>query len=922
MPNQHKLKWISRGLFLGLAMMLGACAISAAAGGTEGKPKCNLGEPVETDGYRRLALIVAVGQYKSDQIPDLEGPTNDARRIYELLTGKNGYGFPQENVCMLFDEEATTNRFKEKFDQSLIDRARKRDVAVFYYAGHGSQARDTNRDEPDEQDETFLLHDARTDGAAGTRISDLRDDELNGLLVRLHEKTHNITVILDSCNSGTATRGDAGTMVARFVEPAPDVPAEVDAPGDSGGEWAPESLPGLVVFTAASDGTQALEESGHGIFTDAVYQVLSRTSPTPLTFTQAARQIPALVAARSYQIPYFQGDLSGPVFGNTARTQPMGWEVIATGPPIKLGGPPMPGLGRGAELRIYDGAATGVDTRDPAKAKATVIVDDMTGLNATAHASASRPGSPKIVAGDLAIPVRPADEFLRIKMRIKPPREPGGVPVNRANLLRKAIAQDPETKMLVELTTGAGDFELGLSSDGALQLRGPENRVRNTFIRDEDVVQSLWQHARQKALLQLQGEGGDEFTDGQTLQVQLRPAAKQDQCSRGTWEQAKPNQEQVIPLCLRWNVHAALAENAPTPLLVGGVILSTDGSSFGIPNDGRKVLLRPGQEVTFTATNETFRGTPPLDVRDHVMVFGTKEKNPVAWHLLTSPARTRAAGPPKSALSGALDRYLTGTRGTAREEENAEEDSTWTLSLLPMRVEANTRFLKGGQSTSEPIRTREYTIKRFDIRPYLPDDENLALYKVLEKANWLAQASAEDGFGFKQHDWTKPTDAENLKLGIDCSRAIWFAFTRSGLPYNRSNRFLNTAMMVAKDSRMADKFNRCDNGDLNIGDVLVYRDPERGDGHAVMVIDPIKRFAWGSHGYDGNAKELKTSPDTGVEYQLIKYKKDWERWDRSTMRRMACWRYRNFSKEMQTGHGLPGTKALVNVCNVDRRCGH
>ena len=103
---------------------------------------CDFGPAVETDGHRRLALIVGVGQYKNPEVPDLEGPPNDARGIYRLLTDKNGYGFPAENVCLLLDEEATTANFKQAFDKGLIERARPNDVAVIYAAAHGSQAPD------------------------------------------------------------------------------------------------------------------------------------------------------------------------------------------------------------------------------------------------------------------------------------------------------------------------------------------------------------------------------------------------------------------------------------------------------------------------------------------------------------------------------------------------------------------------------------------------------------------------------------------------------------------------------------------------------------------------------------------------------------------------------------------------------------
>ena len=657
---------------------------------------CPLGEAVATDGYRRLALIVGVGEYKSDRVPDLPGPAGDARRMYELLTGKNGYGFPKANVCMLLDEEATTAGFKQRFAQALIDRARANDVAVFYYAGHGSQTKDTNRDEPDEMDETFLLHDARSDDASGKRHGDVTDDEMYGLLQRLHAKTSHVTVVLDSCNSGSATRAaDAGTMVARFVPPDSGKRAaegHVAKQGEGGAEWAPDSLPGLIVFTAASDGTAALENFGRGVFTDAVLEVLAQTGNRPLTYAQAARQIPPLVSARSYQIPYFQGELSGPLLGNVTRKQPIGWEVIALEPALKLGGPPLPGLGKNAELRIYDGAVAGAETRDPRKAKATVVILEMSGLNATAKVVAARPNTPNIKPGDLAIPVRVADADLRVTVRLKPVAEPEGIPGARAQSIRTAVNRHPEAQMVVELTTGPGELELSVNGEGQLQLRGPENRVRKVYPNDRDVADNLWQHARQKALLLLRGEGGEEFIDNQTLQVQLVPAptAKQDGCARGVWKQAGLNQGQIIPLCHKWNVKVRLSEDAPAPLLVGGVILSTDGSSFGFPADGRKVLLRSGESVVFDAKRETFRATPPLDVWDHVIVFGTKESSPVAWHLLTSTASTRAATePPKSSLYRALDRYLQpGTRGF-EVADDAVEDTTWTLSAVRMRVEAN-----------------------------------------------------------------------------------------------------------------------------------------------------------------------------------------------------------------------------------------
>jgi len=893
----------------------------------QGRAGCDPSRAVETDGYRRLALIVGVGQYAKFGIPDLEGPPNDARRFYELLTNKkSGYGFPTENVCMLLDEEATTARFREVFNQALVGRARegKGDVAVFYYAGHGSQSRDTNGDEPDEWDETLLLHDARTDG-----VGDLVDDEFNQMLARLQKKTQNVTVILDSCNSGTATRGPgAGTTVARFFEPAEPEEAAAEAAGadgggDGGAGWVPAELPGLVTLTAATDSNPAMETNGYGIFTNALIAVMSQVGDRPMTYAQVARQAPTLVAAESAQIPYFHGDLARPVFGNTTRMQPLGWEVKKVGPPVELSGPPLPGVDVGTEFRLYDGAATGAETRDPGKAKATVVIDEASGVNAKGHVYAATPGAAKLAPGDLAVLVRPADAFVKLTVRLRPANEPGGIPREQAERLRSQIEADPEASMLVQLTDGAGDFELSVAADGPLVLRGPQNRVRNTYAKESQVAQSLWQHARQRALLQLRGEGGADFTDNQTLMVSLVPAppSKQSKCATGVWEPAEPNTEQVIPLCYAWNLQVKLSEKAPVPLLVGGLILSTSGDVFALPADGRKVRLQPGEAVTFDARRETFVGTPPLDVQDRVLAFGTQETNPVAWGLLAQAAQTRAARPPGGALQRALDRYLRpGTRGIGLFDEGPVEDTTWTMSTVTLRVQANQRFLQVDGKRDTPINRREYTIAHFDIRPYLPDDAGTALYKVLSKADWLAHASVEDGFSYKQHAWNKETDEENLRLGIDCSRAIWYAFTRAGLPYNRENRFLPTASMVGDDTLMRDDFASC-SGDLQPGDVLVYRDDSRGDGHVVMVIDPEKRIAWGSQGWDGNPGVLPVEPDTGVEYQKIKYKADWERWDRKSMRREACWRYRRFSEERISQRGIPGTRALEDVCDASRRCG-
>ena len=880
---------------------------------------CSLPDAVKSGDHKRLALIVGVGKYANEAVNELPGASADAQRIYELLTAENGYGFRKENVCLLLDKKATTKNVKEAFYGLLVEQSEPDDVAVFYFAGHGSQVKDINGDEPDSWDETLMMHDARHGN-----VIDLTDDELNGMFADLYAQTTHVVAILDSCNSGTATRaGAAGTP--RYFErlELSDLPDGDDAASDSGdgsSNFLPESFDGMVTLSAASDGTSALEIAGRGVFTDALIETLSKAHDSPPSYAAIAKQIPTLVNARSYQIPYFHGRLERTVFDNEMRNTPLGFRVMAVEPAIQLSGAPLPGYGVGAELHVYDDSVAGSETRDPSKAKARIVVREFTGLNAIGRVIGRPDGAEDIEIGDIAVLARVGDEALKVRLGFRAEGLSEGIPTPKIEALKQLIMADEENKLLVEFTEQNSDFELSLRADGKLLLRGPENRIRNVYESESDVVDSLWRHGRQRALMLLRGEVGSDFVDHETLKVQLIPAARQSPCATGNWVQADANEEQVIPLCHAFNVKVELSPDAPEPgLLIGAVLLSTDGQTYGLPADGRKVLLGPGETMVFNARNETITGGLPLDTQDRVMVFGTQEENPVPWHLLTQPANTRAGVEIKSGLHRVLDMYVTpGTRGFDVVEEDVDI-TTWTMSAVVARVEANSRFLEP-DSRSAPLGIREYTLPKFNIAPYLPDDENSALFKVLTKADWLANSRDSDGFDYKQHDWSKSTDAENLQTGIDCSRAIWFAFTRSGLPYNSADRYLTTSMMVAEQSSMSDEFSMCPaNEDYQLGDILVYRSDERQDGHVVMVVDAAKRIAWGSHGWDGSAKasDYKIQPDKGVEYQLIKVKQDWKRWDRQDMQLKACWRYDRFVLERRSGSGLPGVQALETACDAE-----
>ena len=99
-------------------------------------------------GQNIWALIIGIDQYKNDCIARLQGCRADADDLERYLTGS--LGVPKENIVQLQDQQATREQiirsFKEHFlkENARID---KKSTIIFYFAGHGTQARNAHHDE-------------------------------------------------------------------------------------------------------------------------------------------------------------------------------------------------------------------------------------------------------------------------------------------------------------------------------------------------------------------------------------------------------------------------------------------------------------------------------------------------------------------------------------------------------------------------------------------------------------------------------------------------------------------------------------------------------------------------------------------------------------------------------------------------------
>jgi hypothetical protein len=112
---------------------------------------------------------------------------NDARSM-ESLTSSLGY-----RAQDLITDRATSAAVLRAIEAAAKD-LEKGDIFVLTYSGHGGQVPDTNGDEVDGKDETWVLYDRQ-----------LVDDELHELYTRFKPGVR-ILVLSDSCHSGTVTR--------------------------------------------------------------------------------------------------------------------------------------------------------------------------------------------------------------------------------------------------------------------------------------------------------------------------------------------------------------------------------------------------------------------------------------------------------------------------------------------------------------------------------------------------------------------------------------------------------------------------------------------------------------------------------------------------------------------------------------------
>ena len=142
------------------------------------------------------ALLTGINNYL--KIGDLRGCLNDVDSMSKLLIEQ--FGFKKTSVKIRRDQQVTKAELRKHWEWLMKDAA-PGDRLVFHFSGHGSYTADVDGDENDGADELICLYDMDWDKPD----SYLLDDELRAWTAEVPEGVH-LSVILDSCHSGTGTR--------------------------------------------------------------------------------------------------------------------------------------------------------------------------------------------------------------------------------------------------------------------------------------------------------------------------------------------------------------------------------------------------------------------------------------------------------------------------------------------------------------------------------------------------------------------------------------------------------------------------------------------------------------------------------------------------------------------------------------------
>lgn len=216
--------------------------------------------PKPATARERWAVVIGAGHYSNPAIPSLRYTVADAESFYEMLVGQAG--FKKDNVLLLTDKterKPFLRDIKWALGTFLARSARKEDIVIIYFAGHGAPEVDPRGAESDGLAKYLVPTDADPNDLYSTALP---MDEFQVIFDRI--EADQLVVFLDSCYSGAAGGRTFASKRTRAVR-VDDI--FLDRLTRSKGR-------AIVTASRTSEVSVELPELGHGLFTYYLVQGL------------------------------------------------------------------------------------------------------------------------------------------------------------------------------------------------------------------------------------------------------------------------------------------------------------------------------------------------------------------------------------------------------------------------------------------------------------------------------------------------------------------------------------------------------------------------------------------------------------------------------------------------------------------------
>lgn len=569
----------------------------------------------------KRALLIGIDAYA--HVRSLDGCVNDSRLMRCVLAER--FGFPDGHIAQLLDGQATQRAIRDAF-AALVAATAADDVVVIHFAGHGSQIRDREGDEPSGFDSTIMPCDtAREPG----ENRDITDDEIHLVLEALAAKTPNITVLVDACHSGTVTR-DAFGAKSRGVLPDRRSVSELPPSPIPGGRlprtrsgasgWLPLADK-YVLIAGCRDDEESKEyfppEGGgpHGALTYFLCHEL-RKAPPRATYRDVFEIVQARVNAYNrVQHPQMEGTADRTLFGaDDAVPAPYVPVVSRVDQKVTLGAGSAQGVTVGSTWAVH---AAGTKQHDATTALGTIVVRAVTPFSAEAEITdAAAPGA--ITAGTRAFETAHAFAGLPLTVQLSgAAAEAAFADQLRASSMLQVVAEDVPAAVRLSLLPARSVVSAGDPVPQAGTLDTPRWAVVDatgdllmplkTQGDEAVVVQNLEKIARFRRLLALDHPAGRRHLAGRVSIALLRPGPD------GAFAPATPDSDGgLVAVDEGSRVRFRLTNGHHTSLFVAIVYLGT-GSEITVP---RQIELAAGTSFDLTGPVTFPPNYPFVDLGD------------------------------------------------------------------------------------------------------------------------------------------------------------------------------------------------------------------------------------------------------------------------------------------------------------------